>query len=117
MKIFICLLFTLFVYGLQSTSNTDLAIPNTNVDTLTGQSAIDDVWEQCLITAPGTINLLGQVMVVASKVDVSFDYYSPNYVYKYIKYPKSFRATLLHLANGKFFFVLTDKSSLNFRFI
>jgi hypothetical protein len=100
MIIIICLLLTSVVFGLEPSKSTELALPSTSIDLLTGQSTIDDVWEQCLITAPGTINILGQVMVVASKVDVSFDYYSPNYVYKYIKYPKSFRAILLQLSNG-----------------
>ncbi len=53
-----------------------------------------------MITAPATINLLGQVMVVASTTDVSFESYSPNRVYKYIKYPESLRATLLQISNG-----------------
>ncbi|CAF3408733.1 unnamed protein product [Rotaria sp. Silwood1] len=67
------------------------------------QTTIDKAWEDCMITAPATLNLLGQVMVVASRVDVSFDHYSPNRVYQYIKYPKSFRATLLQISNGIFF--------------
>jgi hypothetical protein len=53
-----------------------------------------------MITAPATINLLGQVMVVASTTDVSFESYSPNRVYKYIKYSESFRATLLQISNS-----------------
>jgi hypothetical protein len=32
--------------------------------------------------------------------DVSFESYSPNRVYKYIKYPESLRATLLQISNG-----------------
>lgn len=108
MLVIICLLLSSVAFGAQLVIPTDLTIPSTNIDTLTGQSTIDDVWEQCMITAPGTINILGQVMVVSSKVDVSFDYYSPNYVYKYIKYPKSFRATLLYLSNG----MLYDPCSL-----
>ncbi len=56
-----------------------------------------------MVTAPATINLLGQVMVVASTRDVSFESYSPNHVYKYIKYPKSLRATLLQISDGILF--------------
>lgn len=102
MMIFICLLFIPLISGSQKVTRTDFAVVTTDIDPLTDQSVIDDTWVDCMITAPATINLLGHVMVVASRVDVSFEQYSPNHVYKYIKYPKSFRATLLQISNGIF---------------
>jgi hypothetical protein len=102
MIIIVCLLFVSVVFGFQPMTHTDLAVISTDIDTLTDQSIIDDAWQDCMITAPATINLIGQVMVVASKTDVSFDQYSTNRKYQYIKYPNSFRATLLQISNGTF---------------
>jgi len=73
-----------------------------NIDPLTDQSVIDEAWIDYMIKAPAAINLLGQIMVVASAKDISLENNSSNHVYKYIKYPKSFRATLLQISNGIF---------------
>ena len=100
MIIIICLLFVPAVFGIEQLASTDLSIVSTSIDKLTEQSVIDEAWEDCMITAPATINMLGQIMVVASKADVSFYHYSPNTVYKYIKDPHSFRAILLQISNG-----------------
>ena len=87
----------------QSAAVTDLALASDELEPLTEQTLIDKVTEDCMIFAPATINLLGQVMVIASKVDVSFLRYSPKFKFEYIKYPDSFRATLLQVSNGLFF--------------
>jgi hypothetical protein len=72
----------------------------TNIDPLIDQSVIDEAWMNYMIKAPAAINLLSQIMVVASAKDVSFQAYSPNYVFKYIKYPKSFQSTLFQISKG-----------------
>ena len=78
-----------------------LRLISSPIDQLTEQPLIDRVWQDCLITAPATINLLGHVMIAASSTDVSFLHYSPNRTYRYIKYPDSLRTTLLQISNGK----------------
>ncbi len=102
MIIIVCLLFTPVVLSTQKVTRADFAHVPTEIDTVIDSKAIDEPWVDYMITAPVTINLLGQVMVVASRKDVSFEHYSPNHVYKYVKYPKSFRATLLQISNGIF---------------
>jgi len=102
MIIIICLLLFPAVFGAPKTTRENYAVVSTEVDELMEQSVIDEEWIDYMVTAPVAINLLGQVMVVASAVDVSFAKYSPGRVYKYIKYPESFRATLLQVGNGTF---------------
>lgn len=99
----IYLLVLSFIFNLQqAASENHLAVSPTTIDPLTDQNIIDEPWIGHMIVAPATINLLGQVMVVASTVDVSFETYSPDHVYRYIRYPKSLRATLLQVSNGNF---------------
>ncbi|CAF1201661.1 unnamed protein product [Didymodactylos carnosus] len=63
------------------------------------QPIIDERLHNLLKSAPVAINLLGQLMVLSSKIHVSFlDYGLPGD--EYIKYPQSFGATLVQLANG-----------------
>lgn len=101
MIIFIlCLLIAPIISSSSTLTRSNFSTVTTDLDLLTDQSIIDDAWVNCMITAPVTINLIGQVMVVASRVDISFEQYSPNHIYKYIKYPKSFRGTLLQISNG-----------------
>lgn len=88
----------------RSAAVTDLVMASDELEPLTEQTLIDKVTEDCMVFAPATINLLGQVMVISSKVDVSFLRYSPNFKFEYIKYPDSFRGTLLQVSNGSFNF-------------
>ncbi|CAF2752566.1 unnamed protein product [Rotaria sp. Silwood2] len=113
MIIIVCLLCVPIIFGSQQLTPTDFSVISSNIDPLMDQTTIDKAWEDCMITAPATINLLGQVMVVASRVDVSFDHYSPNRVYQYIKYPKSFRATLLQISNDGYRAFLGAHTSMN----
>ena len=62
---------------------------------------MDLPWEQFIISGPSTVNLLGQLMVVSSKLDFSFRDYQPDHKFIYMRYPNSFRATLTQIANGK----------------
>lgn len=77
-----------------------VTIYSTTIDPLTDQNIVDVPWISHMIVAPATINLLGQVMVVASTVDVSVETYLPGHKYNFIKYSKSLRAnTLLQVSN------------------
>lgn len=62
---------------------------------------MDLPWEQFIIHGPMTVNLLGQLMVVSSKLDFSFLEFQTNYTFLYMRYPDSFRATLTQITNGK----------------
>jgi hypothetical protein len=77
-----------------------LAINDENDTALVEQSGMDEPWQQFIISGPMTVNLLGQLMVVSSKLDFSFIDFSPNYQFVYMRYPQSFRATLTQIANG-----------------
>lgn len=61
---------------------------------------MDEPWQQFIIGGPATVNLLGQVMVVSSRLDFSFVDTVPNHKYVFMQYPQSFRATLVQIANG-----------------
>ncbi|CAF1265140.1 unnamed protein product [Rotaria magnacalcarata] len=60
---------------------------------------MDLPWEQFIIHGPMTVNLLGQLMVVSSKLDFSFLEYNSNLTFIYMRYPSSFRATLTQITN------------------
>ena len=76
-------------------------INNENDTALVEQSAMDEPWQQFIISGPMTVILLGNLMIVSSKLDFSFVDFSPNYKYVYMRYPQSFRATLTQISNGK----------------
>lgn len=102
MNTIIYLLFTsIILYSEKVNSQRNaVAIPATTIDPLSEQSIIDEAWIEDMIVAPATINLLGQVMVVADIRDVSLKTYLPDYKFKYTKYPESLRATLIQISNG-----------------
>ncbi len=52
-----------------------------------------------LTAAPLSIAILGQVQLVAGQRDFSLTEKPPAEGFKYIKYPESFRASLVHLSN------------------
>jgi hypothetical protein len=68
-------------------------------DQLLSQSEIEGSWEELVVAGPITINYVSNLMVLASKKDFSFKPPTSDYVYEYIKYPNSFRATLAQVAN------------------
>lgn len=103
--IFTCIYF-LFLLLLGIAQPTALEDPKQvagELEPLTEQVLVDKVAQECVIVAPATINLLGQVLVIASKRDLSFNHYSNMTKFKYIKYPDSFQATLLQVSNGLYF--------------
>lgn len=79
---------------------------------LVSQSDMDLPWEQFIVHGPMTVNLLGQLMVVSSKLDFSFREYQPTYSFVYIRYPDSFRATLTQIANGKSNYSLSNDETI-----
>lgn len=83
-------------------------------DQLQSQSDIDlFTFVGLLGNGPSTINLLGQIMVISSKKDFSFRTNLPNATFVYVKYPDSFRATLIQLANEAYNTFLTAHSNMN----
>ena len=66
---------------------------------LRSKADIDEEWEELLSAGPSTINYIGNLMIIASKKDFALVRPTPEYVYTSIKYPNSFRATLVHAAN------------------
>ncbi|CAF1301709.1 unnamed protein product [Rotaria magnacalcarata] len=113
MRLIICLLCIPIILGSKQLKLTDLAVVSSNIDPVVDQAVIDKAWEDSMVIAPATINLLGQVMVVASKVDVAFKRNVSNYQYKYIRYPDSFRATLLQISNDGYRAFLGAHSAMN----
>ncbi|CAF5029130.1 unnamed protein product [Rotaria magnacalcarata] len=83
----------------QATVDVSLKTPVLNA--LTERTAIDASWEQCMIVAPVTIQLMGQLLIVASTKDVSFREFAPDRKFTYIRNPESLRATLLQVSHGK----------------
>lgn len=87
---FLCILFLLNV---QVRSETAVL----SIDPLLDQNLVDELWIDHMIVSPTIINLLGRVMLLTSVRDISL---STDPV-QYIKYPRSLRATLLQISNGK----------------
>ena len=77
---------------------------------------MDEPWQQFIITGPITVNLLGQLMLVSSKLDFSFRRFSPNYHFEHMKYPDSFRATLTQISHGQSISITSDQTKKNFMF-
>jgi tetratricopeptide (TPR) repeat protein len=66
---------------------------------LISQRAMEETWEELVVAGPITVNYVGNLMVLSSKKDFAFTLPKPDHVYQYIKYPNSFRATLVQIAN------------------
>ncbi|CAF1133280.1 unnamed protein product [Adineta steineri] len=66
-------------------------------DQLIHQTDIDKEWETLMVSGPIVVGYMGNLMVIASKRD--FPFHAPSgYVYRYIRYPNSFRATLAQVS-------------------
>jgi hypothetical protein len=66
---------------------------------LVSQSAIEETWDELIVAGPITVNYIGNLMVLSSKKDFALPLPTPDYEYEYIKYPNSFRTTLVQIAN------------------
>ncbi|CAF0800080.1 unnamed protein product [Didymodactylos carnosus] len=80
---------------------------------LSRQSVIDQPWEEMIISGPISISLLGQVLVISSKRDFSLEENRPEGGFKYIRYPKSFRATLTQISNEGWSAFMEAHSNMN----
>jgi len=56
-------------------------------------------WHKFLTAAPASIAILGKVLLVAGEKDFTLEHAVPSGGFKYIKYPGSFRASLVHLVS------------------
>lgn len=81
----------------------DVSLKVPVINPLTERTQIDQSWERCMIVAPMTIQLLGQLLLVSATKDVSLlDFTSERALeFKYIRNPQSLRATLLQISNGQ----------------
>ena len=81
----------------------DVSLKTPVINPLTERTQIDKSWERCMIVAPMTIQLLGQLLLVSTTKDVSLlDLISTRTLeFKYIRNPQSLRATLLQISNGQ----------------
>lgn len=81
----------------------DVSLKTPVINPLTERTQIDQSWERCMIVAPMTIQLLGQLLLVSTTKDVSLlDLTSERAVnFKYIQNPQSLRATLLQISHGQ----------------
>ena len=66
---------------------------------LLSQRDIETTWEEMVVAGPIIVNYIGNLMVLASKKDFAFTLPTSNHIYRYMKYPNSFRATLVQVAN------------------
>jgi hypothetical protein len=100
MIIFVYFLIAPIVFGSQKVTNRNSSVNSPRIDRLTEENVIDGEWANYLIEAPAIINVLGEIMLVASTEDVSFQTNSLNHVFKYMKYPKSLHSTLFQISKG-----------------
>jgi hypothetical protein len=56
-------------------------------------------WEQLLAHAPLTIALLGQLTLIATEKHISLEEETPRNGFQYLRYSRSFRATLVQMTN------------------
>lgn len=78
----------------------DVSLKTPTIGTLTEDAQVVASWEKCMVVAPISIQLLGQLLLVSTTKDVSFKEFSPNTKFTYIKHPESLRATLLQVSQG-----------------
>lgn len=94
MKIFLAILFLSSIFTIQvSGENSRLTI-----DPFTDQILIDELWIDYMIYAPNILDLLARMIVMTSANDIPLN--STGYAYQYVRYPQSFRATLIQISNG-----------------
>ncbi|CAF0954722.1 unnamed protein product [Didymodactylos carnosus] len=67
-------------------------------DQLRSQAEIEEQWEELVVAGPITVNYLANLMILASQKDFPFARPTPDYVFKYIRHPLSFRATLAQVS-------------------
>ncbi|CAF1537428.1 unnamed protein product [Adineta ricciae] len=76
------------------------------------QTDIDEEWETLMISGPMVVGYMGNLMVLSSKKDFPFQA-PPGYVYRYIRYPDSFRATLVQVGTDMYNALMGAHTSMN----
>jgi len=66
---------------------------------ITAEDQVNSHWEDFILPSPMIITLLGQLMVVSTKVDFSLAEFAPQKGFKYMRHPESFRASLVKVSN------------------
>ncbi|CAF1181434.1 unnamed protein product [Didymodactylos carnosus] len=98
----------------RSDSRISSVFDNTKLDDqLIGQPEIDEQWEDLVVAGPVAVNYVGHLMVLASKRDFPFEPNNSNYSYQYIRYPQSFRATLVQLSSEMYNTFLNAHNSMD----
>lgn len=54
-------------------------------------------WEDFLVPVPMTIAFLGQLMLISTLKDFPIDKHKPKHGFRYLKHPKSFRASVVQV--------------------
>ncbi|UJR13152.1 hypothetical protein I4U23_000176 [Adineta vaga] len=92
---------------IESTSN------DKSDDQMIEQTQIDKQWETLVVSGPLSINYLGGLLVLSSHKDFGFARPTPEFIYQYIRYPNSFRATLTQLSGEMYDAFLTAHTSMD----
>ena len=87
----------LYVYieSMSRASSNNLFDPNVD-EQVQYHSDIEMEWEDLMTGGPASINYMGAVMAIASRKDISL---ISNFSYILVKYPHSFKATLVQVSN------------------
>ena len=91
--------FCMLILGLIAMRNLTVLDDKKQDEQLLSQRAIEETWEELVVAGPITVNYIGNLMVLSSKQDFAFAPSNPDHVYQHIKYPNSFRTTLVQIAN------------------
>lgn len=87
-------------YGIASRVDTSIFDPLRD-NQLKHQDEIDKEWETLMVSGPIVVGYMGNLMVLASKRD--FPFQAPvGYIYRHIRYPNSFRATLAQVSSDMY---------------
>lgn len=82
-------------------------------DQLIMQTGIDYPWQQLIASGPSAINILGQLLVISTKIDFSLKDSAGSYQFQYIRHPQSYRATLVQITNDGYEAFRNAHSSMN----
>ncbi|CAF0992260.1 unnamed protein product [Adineta ricciae] len=119
-SIFIGIVFLLnmgYVYShtpsVRETKDLDSTLKKPILNALMERIEVDTSWEESMLVAPMTIQLLAQLLIVSSTKEVSLRAFSPNRTFTYIQRPDSFRATLLQLSHEGYKAFLSGDSTMH----
>jgi hypothetical protein len=84
---------------LVAATSTKISNDDKEDEQLISQSGIEKTWEDLLVSGPIIVNYVGNLLVLSSRQDFPFTRPTPDYVYQHIKYPNSFRTTLVQITN------------------